>query len=581
MKRILITVISVIVLLFLSGCRIGGGRSNHPTQSPNDTLYTEHGIFQKYATNPAQALAYLDSAVMLGRMSDYRARYLRTMIYCRSYEECHLDSVIILGKQLLRHDSVVNNPDEQENVLDLLISASRMRCDYELYLRWATQKSELCRNQGEEVELLRTEAEIAFALFKLGRSKDGIEKIDHVIGQLDAEGSIDRMDAFYIAAKRKINMMESQGRMANIIPLANRILERVSHYELHPDRYAEDSYRLPPLPSDRDNYIDFVKGQTYAFLAEAYAENNDKQQTNHYVQLFKKTRFSQTNTGKGMILATYQRLGDMDQVEAILDMLEKHVGSDTINVDYTNILRARAMVADTRGRVTESRDYWHRYADLGKTLHDSLQVSRAQEYAAIYHSQEQQLELERVKAQSLHTLFIAIAVLLVALLAIALSVYLYRQKRHEHMKNLALGRKIDQLLDTMEQQHSAASNDTDENNTYELKPLFDQMYRLIKEERLYANAFLQRQDIISLMGISRATLNQMLNVYANGLSFPAYVNTIRLKIACEMLRQEPNKTVTAIAEEVGLTQHNLHRLFKQHFNQTPMQYRQAHSKSLS
>lgn len=578
MKRIYFTICMTIGLLVLTGCRLGDG-SSKLAPLPSDSLYNERDVYQAYATQPKLALAKIDSAVMLGHMSDYRARYLRTMIYCRSYDECHLDSVIILGEQLLRHDSVVNNPDEQENVLDLLINACRIRCDYNLYLHWSTQKGELCRSQGEEVEFLRTEAEIALALFKLGRSSEGMEKIDRVIDHLDKEGSIDRMDAFFVAVKRKINMLNSQNRPAEVIPLTNRILDRFSHYQQHPDSYAEDSYRLPPVQNDRNNYLDFVKGQTYAFLAEAYANTGDRQQARHYIQLFSQSRYSQNSGGKEMIIATYQKLGDLSQVAMLLDDLTQRMGTDTVNAEYTKILRTKAIVADARGQVGESRDYWHRYADLSNVLHDSLQASRAQEYAAIYHSQEQQLELAHVKTRWLLTVCIAIAALLVALLAIAFSVYFYKQKKHEHEKNMALGRKINQLLDTMEhRQATVPNNTTDEKIASELKSLYDKMSSLINEERLYANTFLQRQDILNLMGISRTTLNQMLNMYANGLSFPAYINAIRLKIACEMLRQASDKTVTAIAEEVGLTQHNLHRLFKQHFNQTPMQYRQAHSK---
>lgn len=374
-------------------------------------------------------------------------------------------------------------------------------------------------------------------------------------------------------------MLNDENRPAEIIPLAKRILQRFDHYRQQPDSYAEDSYRLPPVADDRANYVDFATGQAYAFLAEACANTNDKKQARHYVQLFSQTRFSRTSNGKKMIVPTYQQLGELSRVADILDDLTKRMGTDTASIDYAKILRTRATMADAKGLAAESRDYWHRYAELSNALHDSIKASRAQEYAAIYHSQEQQLELARVRTRWLYTICIAIAALLTALLATGYSIYSYRQKRREHQKNLALGREIDQLLDTMEQQQQAeADNTSDEENATRLKTLYDQMTSLIHEERLYANINLQRQDILNQMGISRATLNQMLNVYANGISFPAYVNAFRLKIACEMLRQPSGKTVTAIAEEVGLTQHNLHRLFKQHFNQTPIQYRQAYSR---
>jgi hypothetical protein len=53
------------------------------------------------------------------------------------------DSAILICKELLGHDSVRNDPAEQENILDLLIATSRAKPDYEQYMHWAAQKAEL------------------------------------------------------------------------------------------------------------------------------------------------------------------------------------------------------------------------------------------------------------------------------------------------------------------------------------------------------------------------------------------------------------------------------------------------------
>ena len=75
---------------------------------------------------------------------------------------------------------------------------------------------------------------------------------------------------------------------------------------------------------------------------------------------------------------------------------------------------------------------------------------------------------------------------------------------------------------------------------------FSDIDTAIRNERLYADAGLQRQDICDRFGISRHTLNDLLAEHANGLSFPQYINTIRLDEALRMLRDEPEKTVAAI-----------------------------------
>ena len=81
-------------------------------------------------------------------------------------------------------------------------------------------------------------------LICLGQPEEGMAKIDEAIRQLDESGSIDRMDAFIIAVKRKITVLNNRGRHAEVIPLAQRILHRLEHYEQHAMDYAEDSYRL-------------------------------------------------------------------------------------------------------------------------------------------------------------------------------------------------------------------------------------------------------------------------------------------------------------------------------------------------
>ena len=46
--------------------------------------------------------------------------------------------------------------------------------------------------------------------------------------------------------------------------------------------------------------------------------------------------------------------------------------------------------------------------------------------------------------------------------------------------------------------------------------------------KVYANLYLQRQDIVERFDIPRHALNQLLSAYAEGMSFTAYINKIRL-----------------------------------------------------
>ena len=142
MKKVACLTILCMILLVAIGCE-GDNKPVRQLTHLGDTPYQQDTILVVYATNPERALSLLDSALLLGNISDYRGQVIRARIYSKSLAEQRLDSAIIICKELLSHDSVRNEPAEQENILDLLIATSRAKPDYEQYIHWATQKAEL------------------------------------------------------------------------------------------------------------------------------------------------------------------------------------------------------------------------------------------------------------------------------------------------------------------------------------------------------------------------------------------------------------------------------------------------------
>ena len=552
-------------MLALLGC--GGGKSVRHVPHLGNTPYQPDSILVTYATNPERALKLLDSALLLGNISDYRGQYIRAKIYSKSLTEQRLDSAIMICKALLTHDSVRNDPVEEENILDLLIACSRARHDFEQYLQWATQKAALCQQQGEETESWRMEAEVGMILTHLGQVDKGLQKLDEAISHLDAPGSIDRMDAFTIAVKRKISALHDLGRFAEVIPLAQRTLDRLNHYEQHAKEYAEDSYRLSwsDNPNDRDRYLDFTRAQAWGFMAQAYAHLNDAQKALEYLALFNQSGYGQTFAARRMIAPTQMALGMYDDALSTYDEVERRMAADTLNEDYAIILRSRAIAANAKGHIAEALNYQKRYSDLSKMVSDSLHRGEAHDYAARYHAQEQQLEIQEKQAEAERSHIISIAVTVLALLAVAFAFYFFRQKRVVSEKNHALVRMINSM------QPKPIDSSTVNNADSEL---FEHIDTAIRSERLYANVGLQRQDICDHFNISRHTLNDLLAEFTGGLSFPQYVNNLRLEETLRLLRDDPDKTISAIATEVGFSSANLREQFKRKYGMTPAEYRQ-------
>lgn len=580
--RIVLQVLLLVCTLAFVSC----GSNNSARHIPNlgDTPYQEDSVLVAYGYHPDRALVMLDSALMLGNINEYRAQFIRAKIYSKSLLKQRQDSAILICKQLLKHDSVINVLHEQENVLDLLMITSRTKTDFEGYVKWATQKVEVCRLQGEETEQWRTEAEIGMVMAHLGQPEEGMTKIDEAIRQLDAPGSIDRMDAFIIAVKRKITVLNDQGRYAEVIPFAQRILDQLDHYEQHAKDYAEDSYRLSwsDKPADRDRYIDFSRAQANGFLAGAYAMTGDVAHAREYLARFDQSGYGHSFSARRMIIPTQMALGMYDEAMVTCDEMVYRMGNDTVNDDYAVILRDRAIVARAKGHVAEAYDLMNRHANLAKVLSDSLHASEAHDYAARYHAKEQELKIQEAETASrIKSIIIGVIVLLFIITGVV-SFYYRRQRQIISEKNRALVHMIngtplvvpaDETEETEAPDEVSDSDEPEESETN--STLFDTIDKAIRTEHLYSNVSLQRQDICTRFRITRHTLNTLLAQHVGSPSFPQYINNIRMEVVLPLLRDDPSMTIAAIAAAVGFTSANFREQFKRRYGVTPQEYRQS------
>lgn len=578
MRNVLQVLLLVLILVFAS-C----GRNNSARHIPNlgDTPYQADSVLVAYGYHPNRALVMLDSALLLGNINEYRAKFIRAKIYSKSLLKQRQDSAILICEQLLQHDSVIHAPQERENILDLLMITSRTKVDFEGYVKWATQKAEVCRLQGEETEQWRTEAEIGMVMAHLGQPEEGMEKIDEAIRQLDEPGSIDRMDAFIIAVKRKITVLNDKGRYAEVIPLAQRILDRLEHYEQHASAYAEDSYRLSwsDSPADRDRYIDFSRAQANGFLAGAYAMTGDTPHARECLSRFNQSGYGHSFSARRMIIPAQMALGMYDEAMATSDEVVYRMGRDTINDDYAVILRDRAVVARAKGHVDEAYNLMNRHANLVKVLSDSLHASEAHDYAARYHAQEQELKIQEAQTASRIKSIIIGVILLLFVIAGAFSFYYRHQRLVINEKNRALVRMINGTPFVAPVDEIEGAEDTDEVSDSEepedTSALFETIDTTIRTEHLYANVSLQRQDVCTRFCITRHTLNNLLAQHVGSSSFPQYINNIRMEEALPLLRDSASMTIAAIATAVGFTPANFREQFKRQYGVTPQEYRQS------
>ena len=622
MKKSYIYIICILTAA-LAACS-GRGSADRPASGAADTVYSEQAVLSVYGSDPQRALTMIDSGVLVGTLEPDLATLLRATVYCNSSDEWPIDTACQLLEGLLETDLVAQNPSYHQNVLDLLINVSRRRSDNVSYLRWATEKADFCRQQDQETEALRTEAEIGAVLTLMGDVEKGLAKLDGVIATLDNRRHFNEMDACIIALKRKIYVLFEVERPDEVIPLAKRMVAKLNDYREHPDDYDDGSFRMPPDEEKRLGYCEFYTSQAYSYLTIAYGDMSSQPTDNstphssqptkfldssrYYLSLFENTDYAKTFNGRMMLSSAYLRLGQYGKVLPIYDEVEARMGDDTVNGNYATNLKGRAIIAEAMGNYRAATSYLKRYGNLKEILHKQLLESRAHEYAARYHLQEEEMESERLKERSERIWIIAIVATAFAILVVLSCVWLGFSRRAISRKNKVLAEQLADItrrgvtpctpendalgihggtpLPEPSDSHAFTPSDI---NALTDEQLFKYLSDVIRREKLFLDNNFGRETLMERFHLTDRrigaafTKGSKSGSEAGGqsdgqkgyASISDFIRELRLEYACQLLTESPDMTISDIAATSGFGSPIVfNRAFKAKYEITPTYYRE-------
>jgi len=97
----------------------------------------------------------------------------------------------------------------------------------------------------------------------------------------------------------------------------------------------------------------------------------------------------------------------------------------------------------------------------------------------------------------------------------------------------------------------------------------------MSEEHLYADEELTLARLANYVNLSSHQLSELLNQNLS-LSFKTFLNEERIKAACRMLREEPNRSVLSILYAVGFSsKSSFHVEFLKYTGTTPSLFRKT------
>lgn len=575
MKKYLCLILYSALIMFLVSCT-GEKREKNESRLV-DTIHTRAEALKYMGSEPDRALQIIDSAEIVGNLSDWRADMLRAIVYSRTNEDMKYDSAIIIGERLMLHDSVSANTGLREEVLEVLLNAYRLKKDNEQALHWALQLSDLYRSQGDETEALRTDAEIGTFLIRIGQQGEGLAKIDSVIHQLDGKRKFNELDASIIALKRKAEISNEIARYNDMIPTAQRMLELLDDYEKNYKEFLDNSIREPD-DEDRPNYIDFYRGKAYAYMAVANAAIGNNEKAFEYLDLYDQTALSRIFVNRFMIAPTLGRLGEYDKMLEIYDEVEKRIGTDTINAICAEMLHGRAKAAEARGQYAEANGYWRRYAELEDILHDELLQSKAHLFAARYHAQEQQREIEQHREASRRAWMIGMGIAIVSVLILLFAIYVVIELRKTNTRNRILAFQIAEASKYKEQYRKLIQtpqvNDTEDHSSdLSDAELYAYLRDVIEGDQLYLDPNFERQTLINRTGLSKERIGAAFAQGSENERLTTLIRELRLDHAVRLMNENPEMSIEQVCQASGFTRADTFtRNFKAKYGMTPTAY---------
>lgn len=525
-----------------------------------------------------RAMEVVDSADAAGLLSEFDAEMFRLRIISR--DEGRLAEAVSRYEALLESGVPLIR---QLDVLNALVYLSRQRDNHQKVLDYGTRYIEVCRQTGKTVLALTVQGEMGRALILLGRTEEGLEKINQTIMEADAVRQFTEMDACILAMKSKMRTLIDLKRYEEVIPVGEHMIAKLQDFEAHPDEYADGTSRMPK-PDRLPGYVDFYTGQAYAFLTFAYAALGRLDEARAYDRLHARTNYSRSYGGRKQMASAWCMMGDYDRMNAVYDEMVAAMGADTVNHDYSLMLFNRAKVAGIQGKPALSANYWKRYASLLRKLYDKERLAAAEESAARFHEQEQQYALEKEQARHKRDLLIQISLSVTAVLISIVAFLIFYQWRITRRKNALLSKEIAQNIDykmryfRMSHPEQTAEVKDDKSvpqlSTMSNAELFEFLHVVITGEQLYLNPLFDRQYLMDRFGLSKEHVGAAFSQGSPYASLADYVNECRLSYSTLLLSNRPDLPIAEVASASGFSNASVFtRNFKQQYTMTPTEFR--------
>lgn len=550
------------------------------------------GLREKIAHNPESSLLLLDSLEEKGAIPQYGIDYLRALSYrtqsryymCMYYAthalnnpEIQRDSVLtsytymllaessVVSFQLAEAaDMITKGKEYAEKANDQLLRANMLQMEGGLYRNMGVlNKSYECLQEAVSLLSDISNAEAKFLL-------------SHCMGYLMG---------YYISDRKPQKAWEVGLQREKLL----RSLESRTDVDVH--------------------VLDRHKGFFYSKMAYLSYQVKNPQMAKKYADMFYSTVFSTTSMGQLEINDFLLESGDYHSVlvhsKAYFSELD---ASDSLNVIYLRTLYQSGKAYSALGKYSDAYNAMMQAYDIRNKMRVNMERNQIFDLTDVTDAVSREYELEKAayRVQMQHRIIIVLVGIMAFLLLLfgglwrALTVI---KRKNRKMAELILElddqrnklmpkysfpqlemtadageRKLPQEADT------AAGTDTDtdtepetsDTSVSENEGLFLKFDQQVKEQKLYLNYKLTRDDYAHLMGVDRNRFASILKLFTAGGNLSCYLNDLRLEYSIGLFRNHPDWPISKVATESALPSlSTFYRLFKDKYGISPNSFRKT------
>lgn len=320
--------------------------------------------------------------------------------------------------------------------------------------------------------------------------------------------------------------------------------------------------------------VDRQEAYLYSRLAYLSQRQGRYIVANEYYQKFLTTDFSKTNLG---LLEINDYLLELGNYQDVIDNNKRFFldvdMDDVVSVIYQRALRQSATAYEGIGNYEWAYGALEKLSEIKErhrlAINRQFVLDRENTAEILRYKQDlQRVENDLIKRHNLLVFFILITVLLLVLFILVL--YDHKRLNSRNKKITSLLVELREAKEESEQYHMDNIDSLPQD--YRLFLKFDEK---VRNERLYLNYQMQRDDFARLMGVDRNRFASIIKEYTGGGNLNAYLNDMRLEYSIYLLKNHPEMSIQEVGEASALpSSTTFYRLFKEKYDISPKVFRE-------